>query len=1290
MSDKRQYKPTDIAIVGVSCRFPGAKNIEEYWANLRDGVDCISRFSDEELLANGVEPEMVNNPRYVKANGTIPDIEMFDAGFFGYSPREAKMMDVQHRIFMECAWEALEDAGYDTERFKGLVGVYGGNGLNTYLLRNVYPQDGHLEALEQFQLMIASDKDYITTRVSFKFNLMGPSIDVQTSCSTSLVAVHLACQSLITNETDLAIAGGIAVRPPLRVGYLFREGMIFSPDGYCRAFDSKAGGTVNSNGVGVVVLRRMEDALRDGDTILAVIKGTAINNDGAHKSGYTAPSSEGQAGAIWKAIERAQVDVETITYVEAHGTATILGDPIEVAGLTRAFRNGTQRRGFCALGSVKASIGHTDVAAGMAALIKVVQMLRHKQIPPSLHYEQPNPNIDFDSTPFFVNTQLRDWTPPEGTPRRAGVSSFGVGGTNAHAVLEEAPELEPSSESRPWQLAVFSAKTPTALDNMTINFGNHLKKNPQLDLADAAYTLQTGRRQFDRRRFVVVADVEDAVQTLEGLDSDRIVNSDEEEAPRQRPVMFMFPGQGAQYVNMARGLYLSEPTFRERVHYCCEVLKPHLGLDLRDVLFPPADKAEEATRILTQTAITQPALFVIEYALARLWMEWGIYPQAMLGHSIGEYVAAHLAGVFSLDDALALVAARGRLIQQQQPGTMLAVPLPETDVLPLLNEELSLSVINGVSLCVVGGPTEAIEALEKSLSGRGINTTRLHTSHAFHSTMMQDAVEPFIEIVSQVKLNPPQMPYLSNVTGTWITAKDATDPAYWASHMRNTVRFADGLGELLNEYDAVLLEVGPGQTLTTLAKQHPSYRADTLALPSVRHPRDNRPDVAFLLSTLGRLWLTGVEIDWRSFYARETRRRIPLPTYPFEREAYWIDQKQTATVAQFAPSQSAQPTNGDTAKRKTGEYPARGTGSLRGTGQLRGTGTLRATGSLRSPEDIERIVKSIWQETVGVRQVSNTDNFFDLGGNSLMAAGLLAQIERATGKRIALSAFFQGPTVGSMIKLLQESGPVMETQSYVIPLKPGDPERPPFFWLHGTDFGNFSRFLPDWLPFYLLPPPGMEDSTPMVQDVEEFLAYYLAEIRKVQPTGPYHIGGYCMGGVISYALAEKLVAQGEEVPFLALIDADPPDQQWIARFQKTAGQHYLDRLIHNLRTGHLIRTITGKLREAAEERAARLFGGNEARRLQEIVAMQDRAFKGYSSPGAPLRAQIYECEEYVQTRDDDLHGRWVRLAQGGLDHYIIPGNHTTMLRSPNVELMVDIMTRLLEGESVPSNYEPAR
>ncbi|HEX5757744.1 MAG TPA: SDR family oxidoreductase [Thermoanaerobaculia bacterium] len=894
----------DIAILAAAGRFPGARNVDEFWDNLRAGRETISFFTDEELLAAGTDPELLRDPNYVRARPVLKDVDLFDAAFFGYSPRDAELMDPQHRIFLECSWEAMELAGYDAGRYDGLVGVYAGGSISAYMA-NIYSNPELVEAVGTFPILIGNEKDAITTKVSYKLNLRGPSLAVQTFCSTSLVAVHLACQALSNGECDMAMAGGVSVILPQVSGYLFQEGGIGSRDGHIRAFDAGASGIVFGNGVGTVVLKRLSEALADGDPILGVIKGTAINNDGSVKAGYTATSVAGQSDVVSAVLEMTGIDPETLGYMEAHGTGTPLGDPIEMAALTRAFRAYTGRRKFCPIGSAKTNVGHLDRAAGITGLIKTVLALQHKQIPPSLYFETPNPNIDFEDCPFYVNTELRDW-PSDGRPRRAGVNSLGLGGTNAHAILEEAPEIEPSGPSRAWQLVVLSAQSATALESASDRLAARFEDGSELDFADAAYTLQVGRKAMTHRRIVVADGPADAAAALAARDPQRLFSAVWE--PKVRPLVFLFPGLGGQYPGMARGLYESEPVFRDEVDRCAEILRPVLGLDIREVIYPPQTGApeagggldlrrmlsrcgaqDEAAQRLNQTWLTQPAVFVVEMALAKLWMEWGIRPQAVLGYSVGEYAAACVAGVLSLEDALTLVAKRARMIEDLPEGSMLAVPLSEAEVLPLLGDELSLAAVNGPEQSVVAGNREAVARFAGSLAEKGIVCRQLQTSHAFHSRMMDPLFQGVVDLVGGVALAAPRIPCLSNVTGAWLTAEEATDPTYWARHMCGAVRFAEAARTLLAEPNQVFLELGPGQTLGSLLLQQAEADCQPLVVPTLRHSYESHPDQAFLLQALGRIWLAGVEPDWSSFYAGERRLRVRLPTYPFERQRFWIE-----------------------------------------------------------------------------------------------------------------------------------------------------------------------------------------------------------------------------------------------------------------------------------------------------------------------------------------------------------------------------------------------------------------
>jgi len=890
MSNQEQYDATNgVAIIGLAGRFPGAKTAAEFWRNLKAGVEGVSFFTDDELRAEGIAPEVLSDPGYVKAKAMLEDIEWFDAAFFGITPKEAEMMDPQQRLFLECAWAALEDAGYDSEQYSGAIGLYAGSSINSYLMLNLFSNPGLVDTGSILQTSIPNRTDHLTTRGAYKLNLKGPAVTVQTACSTSLVAVHLACHSLMGYQCDIALAGGVTISVPKNSGYYFQEGGVVSPDGHCRAFDQGANGTVPGNGVGVVVLKRLAEALADGDEIHAVIKGSAINNDGSLKVGYTAPSVNGQADVIALAQVVAGVTPDTISYVEAHGTGTTLGDPIEIAALTQVFRAGTDKKNFCAIGSVKTNIGHLDVASGVASLIKTTLALKEGVIPPLINFERAGTDIDIAGGPFYFNDKAIEWK-RNGGPRRAGVSSFGIGGTNAHVILEEAPPRADSAPSRPSQLLVLSARTGAALETATANLSFHLKEHPEPNLADVAYTLAAGRRAFKHRRIVVSHDPEDAANVLETLDPRRVLAGLQE--PKNHPVMFMFPGQGAQHARMGRELYEAEVTYRSVVDSCAELLQPLLGLDLREVLYPQDELLAQSEAQLKQTFITQPALFVTEYALAKQWLEWGVNPQAMIGHSIGEYVAACLAEVLSLEDALALVAARGRLMQGAEGGEMLAVALPEDEAVALLGDNLSLASVNTPAQCVLAGSVEAVAELEAKLKARDVWCRRLQTSHAFHSHMMDPILDAFRAEVKKVALNEPRIPYVSNLTGAWISAAEATDPEYWVSHVRQTIRFSEGVARLFEEPDTILLEVGPGKALMTIARWHPAKTSGQTVLTSLPQPEEKVSELASVQNTLGKLWLAGVPVDWQTYYAHEQRRRVSLPTYPFERRRFWIEPQQ--------------------------------------------------------------------------------------------------------------------------------------------------------------------------------------------------------------------------------------------------------------------------------------------------------------------------------------------------------------------------------------------------------------
>ena len=916
MQDQSKTTGFEVAVVGLAARFPGARTVDDFWRNLKEGVESVSFFNEAELNGADIDPRQSINPHFVPCKGGhLEEWEWFDHSFFGYTPAEAEMMDPQARLFHQCAWEALENAGYDPFTYRGAIGLYAGSGSSTEW-EALALLSGKAEDLGMFAARQLTDRDFMVSRVAYKLNLTGPAVTVQTACSTSLVAIHLACRALLLGECDMALAGGVTVTAKYRAGYLYQEGLVNSVDGHCRAFDAGASGFVGGSGVGVVVLKRLKHAAAHGDHIYAVVKGSAVNNDGVRRLGYSAPSVEGQVEVIRKALRISGVEAESVTYVETHGTGTVLGDPVEVEALKQAFNSA--KSGFCAIGSVKTNVGHLDAAAGAAGFIKTVLALNHQLIPPSLHFETPNPQIDFENSPFYVNRQLRQWR-GENHPSRAGVSSFGIGGTNAHVILEEIHTPPPPERGHPSQegndlsprLLLLSAKSEGALEQMSKNLAAFLKENPRLDLGDTAYTLQVGRRAFKYRQKLVCTTIDQAVEALSSPGSRQLRR--EAAAGEGRPVIFMFSGLGAQYVNMGRGVYDSQPVFRRQMDRCFEILQPLLDYDIKEILYPGRDGGGQdsgAQDRINRSEIAQLLIFIFEYSLARLLMSWGIRPRAMIGYSFGEYTAAALAEVFSLEDALRLVVSRGRLVRQTVEGRMLSVPLPESELQPLLNESLSLAIDNGDS-CIVAGATAAVTDFEHQMKARRCLCLPLETDRAIHSHLMAAVTDQWTTVLRQVRLNRPLIPYISNVTGRWIGADEAADPGYWARHLRQTVRFADGIRELTKQAGALFVEIGPARDLNALVRRYIKQDPRQAVVSLVRHPGTTVGDEHYLLSKIGELWLRGVPIDWQEYYREERRRRLPLPTYPFAGRRFWLDGDPTALAVRLASERGTAETETD-------------------------------------------------------------------------------------------------------------------------------------------------------------------------------------------------------------------------------------------------------------------------------------------------------------------------------------------------------------------------------------------
>ncbi|OIQ30563.1 MAG: polyketide synthase [Alphaproteobacteria bacterium MedPE-SWcel] len=887
LNKQAAINPDDIAVVGMAVSLPGAASVQEFWTNLREGVESIEVLDRDGLLQAGEPAELLTAPNYVPAAAPLPGFDSFDAEFFGFSPKEAAILDPQHRKFLEVAWTAMEDAGHTPDSLNGQVGVYAGCGMGSYFYFNICSNPDLVDDVGMFLLRhTGNDKDFLTTRVSHVFDLKGPSVNVQTACSTSLVAIHYAAEALRNGECEMALAGGVTIELPQGRGYLYKENEILSPDGHCHAFDHRAQGTVFGSGAGAVALRRLGDAIADGDHIWAVLKGSAINNDGAAKAGYLAPSVDGQSGAVRKALTAARIPADTIDYVECHGTGTYIGDPIEVAALTEAYRDQTDARGYCRLGSVKTNIGHLDTAAGVAGFVKTALSLAHQSLPPSLGFERPNPTIDFETSPFQVNDRLVPWTSYKG-PRRAGINALGVGGTNAHAILEEAPQPRPSEESDfPFQIICLSGQTKAALDENTRNLVSYLRANPDADLANVAFTLKEGRRGFAKRRTVVAETATEAADLLEAGNPRQVFTHDHLGSDPE--VVFMFPGGGAQYTGMARDLYETEPVFADWMDRGLDHLENKVEFDIRSLWLPDPEAKDAAEAALLQPSVQLPLIMIVEYALAQLWISWGVKPVAMVGHSMGENTAACLAGVMTFEDCIDLVHLRGQLFDTIEPGGMLSISLSRAEVEQLIGDDLDIASVNAADLTAVSGPTDRLEALADTLRARSVEFQRIPIDIAAHSRMLEPILAPYGDFLSRLQLKPPTLTVMSNRTGEPLTPEQATSAEYWVAQLRNTVQFADCIDTLSANADRIYLEVGPGKALSSLAQMAPAVSSGQV-LSSLRHPDQDVADDAYFFGVIGRLWACGQEADWPQIWGDAHRQRLSLPTYAFQRKRYFIE-----------------------------------------------------------------------------------------------------------------------------------------------------------------------------------------------------------------------------------------------------------------------------------------------------------------------------------------------------------------------------------------------------------------
>ncbi|MEU6774135.1 beta-ketoacyl synthase N-terminal-like domain-containing protein [Streptomyces sp. NPDC046759] len=1142
----------DIAVVGLAGRFPGAGSAEEFWRLLAEGREGIRDITEEEFLAAGGAPADLDDPALVRRVAAPDGIDLFDAAFFAYSPADAELLDPQQRLLLECAYHALEDAGCAVLPDGQVVGVYAGADDSQYYPGHIHPRfAGVPYSMAQTHAAIANSLGAVATRISYELGLTGPSLSVQTTCSTGLVAVHTACQELLGFKCDIALAAAASVNPAGPLGYRHVPDGPFAPDGRIRAFDANARGTVSGSGAGVVVLKRLEDALAAGDRIRAVVKGTAVNNDGRRKMGFTAPSAEGQTEVILDAQAAAGVTADSIGYVEAHGTGTRIGDPIEVTALTRAFRETTGLRQYCALGSVKTNIGHLGAAAGIAGFIKTVLALEHRAIPPSLHFEAPNPLIDFASSPFRVPTRLEPWDSPGDRPRRAAVSAFGVGGTNAHAVLEEAPwptdrpaptafahpaatpatgpaitpapdpaatpdpppATGPAPASARPRVLPLSARTPGALDRFRADLGVQLAGHPGVCTAEVAHSLCTARPAMPYRGFVVAGEREDAVRALAAA----APAADHAPPGRVPPVAFLLPGGGTQYVGMGAGLYRELPVYRDAVDACARILRPHIGHDLRTDLYEDTDPNSPEAFL---------ALVTTQYALATALGEYGVRPAAFIGHSLGEYTAACLAGVLTLEEMLPLIALRVRLISASG-GATTAVALGEAELRERLGDadRLSLAAVNGPAACTVAGPEDAVAALEASLAADGVTFRRLRLPAAAHSTVLDPVLPAFADALDGVTFRAPHTPYVTNVTGTWITDEQVTDPAHWLAHTRGTVRFADGIGALWQRDAPLLLEVGPGRVLTALAE---SVLADAAprTVPTLRHAGAEQPDTPLFAQTLGRLWSAGVQVDlprWNGPSA--TGRGAPLPPYPFERHRHWIP----------APGPLAAP-----APREPAAAPATGPAEpVRRPG--RSPRPHLGTPRVAPRTERERDVTAYWEEALGIDGIGIEDNFFDLGGDSMRAVLLATRLRTAGVLDVPVTRLLATPTIAGLLADVAE-----DAFAPLLTLRAGTGRRP-LFCVHpsiGTAW-CYTALLPRLgadQPVYGLQGDGLDGRLPAAADARRMVAGYLDRVRSVQPEGPYRLLGGSYGGMVVHAMATELRRAGQEVELLAMMDSPLPGQ----------------------------------------------------------------------------------------------------------------------------------------------------
>ncbi|MFD2054795.1 amino acid adenylation domain-containing protein [Mesorhizobium calcicola] len=1264
-----------VAIIGLAGRFPGAENVEQFWNNLVDGVESIADLDEHTLCEAGVDPNTFGKPGYVRREAVISGVDLFDAAFFGLSPKEAAWMDPQQRILLETAYQALDQAGYGSrENAGGRVGVFAGVGANHYLPEREAVRD--LLDSEKLQIRLLNGHDFTTTRIAYKLNLTGPCVSVQTACSTSLVAVHLACRSLRSNECDMALAGGASISLPHGKGYLHQQGHILSPDGHCRAFDAKAQGTVRGSGAAVVVLKLLSDACRDGDYIWAVIKGTAINNDGAAKVGFTAPSADGQAAVIQAALTDAEVSADTIGYVEAHGTGTYLGDPVEISGLTKAFGSHTARKQFCAIGSVKTNVGHLDAAAGVTGLIKLATMLNRNVIPASLHFDEPNPNIDFKGSPVFVNKTCTDW-PKGGEPRRGGVSSFGIGGTNAHAILEEAPPQSGEQSGRRLQVFPVSGASRSALTEMLRQLASFIRRSDvRHSAANIAYTLQTGRAALRHRTSFVGSD---PVELADQLDQAALnAGAAGEASSSEHRIVFMFSGQGGQRIGIGRELYEEEPVFRNAIDECAKWLNELAHIDFRPLLYCEGKSNGELQPQLE--ALIQPVIFATQYAMAKLFISWGIFPAAVIGHSIGEYAAAHLAGIISLPDAIRLTLIRGQLTSHVPVGGIVAVSLSPEELEPYWNDNLSLAAINGPRQCIVSGAASEIAAFHEQLQAKSIASKQVRASHAVHSSLLDPILPEFRIHAEQVELQAPQIPFMSTVLGDWLEADVRLNGSYWVRNLRETVQFNQAFDRVVQSGHELFIEMGPGAALTTHSRRFKSkgHRRSPVAFPALPGDDHGQGDRASLLQTLGKLWTCGVRIDWSSLHDHQPLQRTPLPPYPFDRKRYWLDavvtkdQEQNAGLNQ--PNITARSVD-----RPTGNEGVRSPTVV----------------EMSAETALDRQIAAVYWDILGLDDVALTDSFFDLGGDSLSALSVIDRIEQLTGERLAVSLLLEHQTPRGLAIALSKTHRSVRTNA-LVPIQTGGSRTPLFcphpFGGHVLVYTPLAKALGTEQPLFGLQARGLNGEASPHLSIPEMAREYVEAIKSVQPRGPYQLAGLSMGGSIAWEMACQLHDAGDEVAIVGLLDAKALHKDE----EHTSDRYY--RLLGNRRIPQWLSeqaVILSVLFPALKKHWRKL---NSIQRERQVTALLDFGMQAGNVPDisetqlnnilAVAEANKIALREYMprfndsksvlfaakkglrtSTNEPDGDLGWKQFARAPLEIHEVPGDHYTMVAPPHVRVL---------------------